>query len=100
MEALATRFCRSRRISSSLPSSLDLLRAPFGVAEPSALGPCRGQSFPDPFRDEVPLDLNEQHEESGHDFGLDVALAAEVLLRGRDPQIGNGFHGLTMECGF
>ena len=27
-------------------------------------------------------------------------LAANVLLRGRDPQIGNGFHGLTMECGF
>ena len=25
------------------------------------------------------------------------ALAAHVLLRGRDPQIGNGFHGLTME---
>ena len=22
---------------------------------------------------------------------------AHVLLRGRDPQIGNGFHGLTME---
>ena len=28
------------------------------------------------------------------------ALAAQVLLRGRDPQIGNGFHGLTMEYGF
>ena len=28
------------------------------------------------------------------------ALAAHVLLRGRDPQIGNGFHGLTMEYGF
>ena len=28
------------------------------------------------------------------------ALAAEVLLRGRDPQIGNCFHGLTMEYGF
>ena len=28
------------------------------------------------------------------------ALAAHVLLCGRDPQIGNGFHGLTMECGF
>ena len=25
------------------------------------------------------------------------ALAAHVLLHGRDPQIGNGFHGLTME---
>ena len=23
-----------------------------------------------------------------------------VLLRGRDPQIGNGFHGLTMEYDF
>ena len=28
------------------------------------------------------------------------ALAAQVLLRGRDPQIGNGFHGLTMKYGF
>ena len=28
------------------------------------------------------------------------ALAAHVLLRGRDPQIGNGFHGLTMKYGF
>ena len=28
------------------------------------------------------------------------ALAAQVLLRGRDSQIGNGFHGLTMEYGF
>ena len=27
-------------------------------------------------------------------------LAAQVLLRGRDPQIGNGFHGLTMEYSF
>ena len=68
-----------------------------------------------------------KREEGGHDFGLDVALAldanvllhrhegdaclgegvedgealpAHVLLRGRDPQIGNGFHGLTMEYGF
>ena len=31
---------------------------------------------------------------------LSEALAAQALLRGRDPQIGNGFHGLTMECGF
>ena len=28
------------------------------------------------------------------------ALAVHVLLRGRDPQIGNGFHGLTMEYDF
>ena len=28
------------------------------------------------------------------------ALAAHVLLCGRDPQIGDGFHGLSMECGF
>ena len=28
------------------------------------------------------------------------ALAAQVLLRGRNPQIGNGFRGLTMEYGF
>ena len=28
------------------------------------------------------------------------ALAAQVLLRGRGPQIGNGLHGLTMEYGF
>ena len=28
------------------------------------------------------------------------ALAAHVQQRGRDPQIGNGFHGLTMEYGF
>ena len=28
------------------------------------------------------------------------ALAAQVLLRGRDPQIGNGFHGLTTGYGF
>ena len=28
------------------------------------------------------------------------ALAAQVLLRGRGPQIGNSFHGLTMEYGF
>ena len=28
------------------------------------------------------------------------ALAAHVLLRGRDPQIGDGPHGLSMECGF
>ena len=28
------------------------------------------------------------------------ALAAHILLRGRDPQIGNGFHRLPMECVF
>ena len=28
------------------------------------------------------------------------ALAAHVLLCGRDPQRGDGFHGLSMECGF
>ena len=28
------------------------------------------------------------------------ALAAQVLLRGRGPQIVNSFHGLTMEYGF
>ena len=28
------------------------------------------------------------------------ALAANVLLRGRNPQIGDGLHGLSMECGF
>ena len=27
-------------------------------------------------------------------------LAASVLLRGRDPEIGDGFHGLLMESGF
>ena len=26
------------------------------------------------------------------------ALTVQVLLRDRDPQIGNGFHGLTMGC--
>ena len=26
------------------------------------------------------------------------ALAANVLLRGRDPQVGDGLHGLSMEC--
>ena len=31
---------------------------------------------------------------------LSGALAAHVLLCGRGPQIGNGFHGLTMEYGF
>ena len=28
------------------------------------------------------------------------ALAAHVLLCGRGPQVGDGFHGLSMECGF
>ena len=28
------------------------------------------------------------------------ALAARVLLRGRDAQIGDGLHGLSMECSF
>ena len=28
------------------------------------------------------------------------ALAAHVLLRGRDPQIGDGYHGLSTERGF
>ena len=28
------------------------------------------------------------------------ALAVHVLLRGRDPQISNGFHSLTIEYGF
>ena len=28
------------------------------------------------------------------------ALAANVLLRGRDPQIGDGLHDLSMECVF
>ena len=28
------------------------------------------------------------------------ALAAQVLLRGQGPQIGDGFHGMTMEYGF
>ena len=30
---------------------------------------------------------------------LSGALDVHVLLSGRDPQIGNGFHGLTMEYG-
>ena len=28
------------------------------------------------------------------------ALAARVLLRGRDAQIGDGLHGLSMQCSF
>ena len=28
------------------------------------------------------------------------ALVANILLRGRDPQVGDGLHGLSMECGF
>ena len=31
---------------------------------------------------------------------LSGALAAHVLLSGRDPQIGNGSHGLTIKYGF
>ena len=31
---------------------------------------------------------------------MNLALAALVLLCGRDPKIGNGFHGLTMEYVF
>ena len=38
--------------------------------------------------------------EAGDPRGDGEALAVHVLLRGRDPQIGNGFHGLTMEYGF
>ena len=151
-------------------------------------GPSLGEGLAGALGDQVALDLGEQREEGGHDFGLDVALAlnvdvllhrhegdacrgegvkdgddltrrpadpgefaddltvaalenvhqlvesaallgslsrggrldeivdaevvfacvledgearaAQVLLRGRDPQIGNGFHGLAMEYGF
>ena len=41
IEALETCFCRSIRISSSLPSSLDLPSPPLGAAAQSALGACR-----------------------------------------------------------
>ena len=33
-------------------------------------------------------------------LGYGEALAAHVLLRGRDPQVGDGSHGLSTECGF
>ena len=108
-------------MSSSLPLSRETPSEPFGRPSfrPEALAGALG--------DQVALDLGEQREEGGHDLGLDVALAldadvllhrhegdaclgegiedgealaAHVLLRGRDPQIGNGFHRLPMECVF
>ena len=45
IEALETCFCRSMRISSSWPSSLDLPSASLGRPAQSALGRCRGQPF-------------------------------------------------------
>ena len=44
-------------------------------------------------REDQPSECNAHAENS-------QTLAAHGLLRGRDPQIGNGFHGLTMEYGF
>ena len=61
-------------MSSSLPLSRETPNEPFG--RPSFL----------------PADLG-----LGEALEDGEALAAHVLLRGRDPQIDNGFHGLTME---
>ena len=127
MVVLETPCSRKRRMSSSLPLSRETPNEPFRAPELPAQGPGLGEALAGALGDQVALDLGEQREEDGHDFDLDVALAldadvllhshegdaclgegvedgealaAQVLLCGRDPQIGNGFHGLTMECGF
>ena len=64
-------------MSSSLPLSRETPSEPFGRPRflPEALAGA--------LRNQVTLDLGEQREEGGHDFGLDVALAldANVLLQ-------------------
>ncbi len=64
-------------MSSSLPLSRETPSEPFGCPRflPEALVGALGN--------QVTLDLGEQREEGGHDFGLDVALAldANVLLQ-------------------
>ena len=54
----------------------------FRAPELPARGPGLGEALAGALGDQVALDLGEQREEGGHDFGLDVALAidADVLL--------------------
>ena len=63
-------------MSSSLPLSRETPNEPFGC--PSLLP----EDLAGTLGDRVALDLGEQREEGGHDFGLDVTLAldADVLL--------------------
>ncbi|MCY4587620.1 MAG: hypothetical protein OXB98_16410, partial [Bryobacterales bacterium] len=76
MAGFGTPRSRKRRMSSSLPLSRETPNEPFGRPSflPEALAGALG--------DQVALDLGEQREEGGHDFGLDIALAldADVLL--------------------
>ena len=79
-------------MSSSLPSRRETPSEPFGRPSfrPEALAGALG--------DQVALDLGEQREEGGHDFGLDVALAlnADVLLHRHE---GNACLGESVEDG-
>ena len=85
-------------MSSSLPLSRETPNEPFGrpsfLPEDLALArPLAGA-----LGDQVALDLGEQREEGGHDFGLDVALAldADVLLHRHE---GDAWPGEGVEDG-
>ena len=77
MEAFETPFVRNARMSSSLPSSFDLPRAPLGRPRrlPRALAPARPSLVRSTIRS--PFDLRKQPEEHDHRLGLEILLALE-----------------------
>ena len=79
--------------------------------EPLRLMSCRGWygtrphlamavlETPSPSKRRISSSLPSSRETSSEPFGR-PSFRPEGLLRGRDPQIGNGLHGLSMECSF
>ena len=57
------------------------MRRPASLLDARASGPrtwALGEALAGALGDEVALDLSEQREEGGHDFGLDVTLALDA----------------------
>ena len=54
---------------------------------------------PSPRKRRISSSLPSSRETSSEPFGR-PSFRPEDLLRSRDPQIGNGLHGLSMECSF
>ena len=77
MEAFETPFVRNVRMSSSLPSSFDLPRAPLGRPEALATRPGACQTLLGALHDQITFDLCKEPEEHDHRLGLEILLALE-----------------------
>ena len=78
MEALETSLPNSARMSCSLPSSLDVPKAPLG--RPSNFPLALAAASPSLVRSEIRSrsDLGKQSEQGDHDLGPQVLLAVEL----------------------